>query len=118
MTWEKSNEAHRTLWAYVAFLHKDVETSFEEGGNWQIGYCMKLPPSASVEVRRNYADKFAMGFHQMAFNFVGATCEEGKSVAEAIKAVSDAMYDLKKTLNINVGDIIDEYYFFRSESSI
>lgn len=116
MSWEKPNEAHRTLWAYVAFLHKDVETSFEDGGNWRTGYCMKLPPGASAEVMRYHADMFAMGFHQMAFNFVGATCEEGMSVAGAIKAVSDAMYDLSKTLNNDVGDIVDEFYFFRSES--
>jgi hypothetical protein len=118
MSWSKNNEAHRTVWAFVRFKHKQPDGSypkFAEGENWTADFLIKHVPGESPESKRSKATKFANDFDGVARSFTGATFEQGFDYNTATAAFVDALLDSSQTLGNSLGDLVDSFYQFLSE---
>ncbi|MGK0271428.1 MAG: hypothetical protein ACI88H_002087 [Cocleimonas sp.] len=122
MTWSSNNVAHRLLWRFTRSIHWDFAsqgnsmTSFKEGGEWNNSFVIDAATGAGAAILQGNAKVFATKFNKWIVDVKGADYEEGVNPSSAITKLTAAFALPGSRLN-SCGDVVDEIYLCKGESS-
>ncbi len=118
MSWNRDNEAHRYLWAFVRSIHIEFATdgghvtTFEEGGEWKNDFIIGAV-GASPDMKLVKAKVFSQKLNAWLLVNFPVEYEQGINANDAIAEIAEA-FATKEKLG-ELGDIVDGKYNFPSE---